>query len=572
MVPAAALPRATVGGKPTLEWRLTSLAAGFRSDDLFRMNATALIRGLAASAATVLTTLAIPAVAGAADYCVGQNLGCDDPHTVQYLDEALDLADDAADADRVLLGAGTHIPSNGLSFEYLRDDGPVEIVGQGAGKTIITRPAGVLGAVLRLEGGPGSSIHDVTVRVPEKATGTARALDTTGVARDIVVDEHPNQLQQRYGVALFGGGVLENSTVKLSGVANTTAVRLSDGGTVRRSTLSAQTGVYVYGDAAVERSRIAGTNTGVVAYKGDSTIAGSLIFFGDFAGIVAGTVAGEGATVKGDGVTIVGKGLPDTVGAMASTMADTTASVNLTLTNAIIRGASRALTAGTLATATGHATIVTSYSDYDPSANSTKENGSIIESNVSNVGDAGFANAAAGDYHLLASSPLIDAGDPATQQGLDLEGNPLVTDGNHDGTARRDMGAFEVPGSLPAQNPAGGQAGTQPALDTLAPTISGFRVTRTPRATRIRYTLSEPARVTLRVQRAVRGSRTRYRTIGRLTKAGVSGANRTRLRGRLAKRVRVPGRYRVKIVATDAAGNRAAPKTARFRVRAAAGS
>jgi hypothetical protein len=50
------------------------------------MNGTTLARGLAASAAAALTTLALPALAGAADYCVGQNLGCDQPHTVQTLD------------------------------------------------------------------------------------------------------------------------------------------------------------------------------------------------------------------------------------------------------------------------------------------------------------------------------------------------------------------------------------------------------------------------------------------------------------------------------------------------------
>jgi hypothetical protein len=50
---------------------------------------------------------------------------------------------------------------------------------------------------------------------------------------------------------------------------------------------------------------------------------------------------------------------------------------------------------------------------------------------------------AAGDYRLLAGSPLIDTGDPATPQGLDLAGSPLVADGNGDGDARRDPGAFE---------------------------------------------------------------------------------------------------------------------------------
>lgn len=48
----------------------------------------------------------------------------------------------------------------------------------------------------------------------------------------------------------------------------------------------------------------------------------------------------------------------------------------------------------------------------------------------------------------------------------------------------------------------------------------------------------------------------------------MNGANSIRLGRRLAKRLRVPGRYRARICATDSAGNRSAAKTARFRVAA----
>jgi hypothetical protein len=542
------------------------------------MNGTTLIRGLAASAATALTTLALPALAGAADYCVGQNLGCDQPHTVQTLDHALSLADDDANADRILLAAGLHMPGNGFPFTYTRDDAPVEIVGQGAGETIITRPNGGSGVVLRLEGGPGTSIHGVTIRVPESATGEPRALSTNNLAHDIAVDEHPLQVGQRFGVDLYEGGVLEDSTVSLDGTKDTTAVRVfGGGGSMRRATVSAQTGVYLYSadGATVERSHITGSYDGVRAYKGENTVSNSLIRFGasgDGTGIAARPVAGSDSKLNADGVTIVGPGLPWTYGASAANYSDPTRNATLNLTNSIIRGAESPLYAGTHAGATGTATLAASYSDYDPSGNTTEENGSISESNASNVGDAGFAGAAAGDYHLLSSSLLVDAGDPATAQGLDLDGNPLVTDGNHDGTARRDLGAFEVPGPLPAQNPAGGaQGGSQqvpPVLDTQAPLITGFRATPTRRGPRLRYTLSEAAKVTLRVQRPVPGSRTRYRTIGTLTRNGASGANSTRLSARLRKRVSRPGRYRVKITATDSVGNRSAPRTARFRVAA----
>ncbi|UCF42393.1 MAG: right-handed parallel beta-helix repeat-containing protein [Planctomycetota bacterium] len=56
-----------------------------------------------------------------------------------------------------------------------------------------------------------------------------------------------------------------------------------------------------------------------------------------------------------------------------------------------------------------------------------------------------------GDYRLSAFSPCIDAGDPnylPQPNETDLDGKPRVLDGNEDGTAVVDMGAYEF-GSLP---------------------------------------------------------------------------------------------------------------------------
>jgi hypothetical protein len=51
-----------------------------------------------------------------------------------------------------------------------------------------------------------------------------------------------------------------------------------------------------------------------------------------------------------------------------------------------------------------------------------------------------------GDYHLLAASPCIDAGDPsyiAEPNETDLDGNPRIVDGNNDSNSVVDMGAYE---------------------------------------------------------------------------------------------------------------------------------
>ena len=107
---------------------------------------------------------------------------------------------------------------------------------------------------------------------------------------------------------------------------------------------------------------------------------------------------------------------------------------------------------------------------------------------------------------------------------------------------------------------AGGSTGagaTTPApTDALAPVISRLRAARAGKA--IRFRLSEPARVTLKLRPVGTGG-----VAKRIRLNGRSGANLVRLRGRLAKTLR-PGRYRVTASARDAAGNRSRPRVARL--------
>ena len=60
----------------------------------------------------------------------------------------------------------------------------------------------------------------------------------------------------------------------------------------------------------------------------------------------------------------------------------------------------------------------------------------------------------AGDYHLQMASPAIDAGDNAAPQmaAADLDGNARVADGDGDGVARVDMGAYEYTNQAPVAN------------------------------------------------------------------------------------------------------------------------
>ena len=129
-----------------------------------------------------------------------------------------------------------------------------------------------------------------------------------------------------------------------------------------------------------------------------------------------------------------------------------------------------------------------------------------------------------------------------------------------------------------------------PTTDTTAPVISGARVTprswavkdggraETPVASRVkqgtsfRYTLSEAARVTIRIERRKRSAgnkkkkKAKFTRVGAFAESGAAGANRNPFSGRIGKKRLRPGRYRATLVATDAAGNASAPRRVAFKV------
>lgn len=142
------------------------------------------------------------------------------------------------------------------------------------------------------------------------------------------------------------------------------------------------------------------------------------------------------------------------------------------------------------------------------------------------------------------------------------------------------------------QGPEGRAAdGDSPLISLLSLTNRRFAVgpgstpavARAKRGTAFRFTLSEDARTTITIERAVPGRRkgkrcikpqrrlkrkcTRYVRSHTLTRRGtVRGANRIAYSGRVGRRALGPGRYRATLVATDPAGNRSKPAAVSFAV------
>lgn len=126
-----------------------------------------------------------------------------------------------------------------------------------------------------------------------------------------------------------------------------------------------------------------------------------------------------------------------------------------------------------------------------------------------------------------------------------------------------DLDTLTVPATPPAGPGAGyqdyapnpGTAGTPAAAKLALRELSvAKRRFRAGRGTTVSYTLSAPASVTLRIERAS-GKGGRYKPMSvRLTHEGVAGRNALRFTGRIAGKTLRPGRYRLRATATGATG------------------
>ena len=197
---------------------------------------------------------------------------------------------------------------------------------------------------------------------------------------------------------------------------------------------------------------------------------------------------------------------------------------------------------------------------------------------------------------LLPGSPLIDAA-PA---GADCAGTDQRGIARPQGPAC-DVGAYEVEVPTPSGGgvipPGGGSppdtappvflaASLKPA--TFAVNLRGARekpvATRARKGTTFRFRLSEAARVVFAIQRARPGRRvkgrcvrpkpsnrrrpkcTRFVATGRFAVTARAGDNAKKFSGRIGRHALKPGRYRATLTATDAAGNKSAPKRLNFRI------
>ena len=420
------------------------MVRGPRSGDLPRM--TTISRLLPAKAAACLTTacalLVLASSADAAVFCV------DDPacpaggEAKESIQAAMTAANADALADTVRIGPGS------WNITGLGGSNPVEIVGAGMDATKLTLTEDGIGVYLadpassltgltfhatlpkteaiRLKNGADAT--DVAVTAPDSAIGTSGfVLEGSGSVLDGIVVDIPDGTGAS-AVSGLGMGAVRDARI-------TGPIGLSGNLDVRRTVVRASIGLRPFGatmqatNVLITRHPRQTTNwfTGVTVSNGNNNQSAALAASNL-------TIDGRGS---GQGIVVDSNSNQWVTGGIATA----------TITGAIVRGVSQPIIR-TGESDSETASLDISYSSYMANWINSGGPGVLVQGAGNHTGnpDPRFVNPAAMDYRLRHDSPFLDAGRPTPllgEENPDLAGNERVRDSDGNGSAIRDIGAYE---------------------------------------------------------------------------------------------------------------------------------
>ena len=488
--------------------------------------------------------LAVPHAAGAADLYVQSGAGAttcgqDDPCSLQ---QAIAIADVVASPDTIhVAGSLAHAAAVDLS------NSPIDLIGSGSGAGGTAIDAGAGGLLV----GAGSSASALSVR----STGNAAVWLESASAIDHVAV------------------VAAETGVRVDPIAGGQFATIRDSHVVAPNGIVDDSGANGVNAFQLERTTVEASRFGVFVLVANATVANSVIRArtSGATGVMAHNVANiavDGSTIDGGGSGAFGVRTGEGTGA------------TIVVRGSIVRGFGTDLFANTVRAGYG---LSVSDSDY-----ATRNGVSIGDLGGNLNADPHWVDAANGDYRLAAGSPLIDKGPPraAAPGETDRGGASRVTDGDGDGVAVRDIGAFEA-GADPTPPPGGD--GTPPGGDNPPVSTESTRLTvrlflrtqKLPGALRrgysARFDANQPAKAVLEVWvegRATRGLRSGARKRIRvargtrsLTTAGrgtVTARFTRKSRAVLKRRSKV--RVRVILTVTDTSGGKSV-KSKRLTLR-----
>lgn len=560
----------------------------------------------AALAVIAAAALGAPTAAHAATYCVADD-ACEAAGGIGKASPLYAFAHAATtpEADEIRLGPGVFT----ANLDY-SSSSPVTIVGAGRDKTFLRQ--NVVGApnyprALRLTApAPTASVvSDLTIEL--SGTG-ARGLEVSNgaTARRVDIVGAP---MHSFGVISGGGAsTAEDLHIDLQGDGNTGAQLMGDTSLLTNSTIEAENGVSVSGGkdgkatATLRGLRITPEAAGIEVSGGTAKVESVLVDARGSANVRGLWVHTASAYAErkllGRHVTVVGSpGYPNARGLHVKSDDNKRVS-SFELSDSVITGFSTAVEVESSNYGWAKGILRSSY--HGPFVHTNTPNGQGGMSDVAPVqvfGDVGFTDPAHGDFTLRAGSPLVDAGWTAAffdlDAPLDLAGAARVADGDGDGTARRDVGAFErqapvaapdpkaidpkdatVPTTTDDAKPTAPVEPTKPTtqapkpVDAIAPQLTKLRVSAKGRGkarTRTaRFSVTEASTVTLTLAR--RAGKRWVAVKGSVVQPATAGQAKLVLPKKLGGNSLKPGAYRLTAVARDAAGNASAAQRATFRV------
>ena len=401
-------------------------------------------KGALTAVLVVIATGVSAAPAGAAVFCVApETLACPGGQ-LPTLQQGLDAALAAPGPDTVQLPEGT-VTGPGF-YDSADPDNRVTLVGAGRDRTVITSPTST-GSDYSLDLRNSATLSDLTVKQFTPAVPNQDALllvgtaDRVGVSSSIASDAR----------ASFNGTARH---VSASGPATVFVNGTLEDSDITGGQLYTGTGASVFRRIrVVSPFGVGGQNSSVV-------ISSSLVVNTDPNGTVgsftASPVPNSHATTVLSNNTFIGGGGPGCVGIAISgqngsyTPPNDFAVNDATIANTVVRNCKTTLVRDADGDdRTANVTVRNSDIDLSPIAVTQTGAGTLTAGpGAGNLSvDPLFVGLNGFDQELRFSSPLVDQGltDPVSpeESATDLNGNPRVVDGNGDGVARRDIGAFE---------------------------------------------------------------------------------------------------------------------------------
>ncbi len=416
-----------------------------------------------AAFAAFIALATTPAAASANDYCVGISPNCSVgaySFDSAGLQGALNAAAGNAGADRVIIASGT-LPITTNVTTTTSDQ--LDVVDSGPDATLLQRNGGT-GSALTLNVTAAGTISALKL---EQTGSTASnpyllSLDSGKATNIEVVDSGTSSLSL---VALASNATLDTSKLTVNSSGDTAVSATSGSATVKQSLLASVPPSFAYatnlsGNGStynISRTTFKGFGRGVSLDSGGLLVTDSLFDLGTYAsatGIYALNDNTSTSPIQIDvrRTSIVGSGTSQRamrLGANSTSETFTGQVVDTLLRTTGTGGSDISCASG----ATVAPTLQTDHTAFDSTrvapASCTVTHTNQVDTNVVTPL---FRDAAGGDYRPVYNSPLVDAGTSGGILGadpLDLSGGNRLVDGNGNGVAAVDVGAYEYQRSAP---------------------------------------------------------------------------------------------------------------------------